>query len=249
VRAALVVLVVAMAVPSTAEAGRSQYGWLYGSEVIPERGAEIQTWVAEKNGRFDTNVKETSMWWGAFVGVSDQLELAFPVEFLWLRADDPRGAATFTIEKFGVEARYRFAKADPDPATAPKFVPLVRVGLKRDVGLRDVTILEADLVASYQSGRFHGLIDAGVVAKVSRDDAELELRPGAGIAIEVKEGLRFGAEFYSELAVDDDLKKSRWAGVGPNMAWTHGRFWLSASFLIGLYQIDTAPRVVWGILF
>ena len=31
-------------------AGRTPYGWLYGTEVMPERGAEIQTWVAEKNG-------------------------------------------------------------------------------------------------------------------------------------------------------------------------------------------------------
>jgi hypothetical protein len=62
-----------------------------------------------------------------------------------------------TIEKFGIEARYRFTKTDRDPdGVAPCSGPA-----KRDVTVRDVTILEADLVTSYQSGPFHGLIDLG----------------------------------------------------------------------------------------
>ncbi|MEO8702570.1 MAG: hypothetical protein ABI867_21175 [Kofleriaceae bacterium] len=245
-RAFLAVLVL-LAVPATAHAGRSQYGWLYGSEVLPERGVEVQTWVYEKNGRTDTNIHETSMWWGALVGVTDNFELVFPVEFLWLKAD--ASPATFTVEKFGVEARYRFVKTDPEKPDG--VAPLLRLALKRDVTVRDVAILEADFVTSYQSGRFHGLLDLGVTGRISSDgdNNSVELRPGFGIAIETKKDLRFGAEFYAELPLDSNLKQLQWAAVGPNMAWTHGRFWLSASFLIGLYQIDTAPRVIWGILF
>jgi len=59
--------------------------------------------------------------------------------------------------------------------------------------------------------------------------------------------LRVGAEVYSELSLDS--KKESWVVVGPNAAWTQGRFWLSASFGIGVYQIETAPRVQWGIMF
>jgi hypothetical protein len=247
VRAVLAVLVVISAV-QTAEAGRTQYGWLYGSEVLPEGGVEVQTWVYEKNGRGDdpTKTRETLFWWGALVGVTDQFELVFPVEFFWQKIDGAANAS-FTIEKFGIEARYRFTKTDlenPDGVA-----PLFRVSAKRDVTVRDVTILEADLVTSYQSGPFHGLIDLGMVARLSENDAQLDLRPGAGVAIEVKKDLRFGAEGYGEIFLDDDLKKFSWLGVGPNVAWTKGRFWLSASFLIGVYQIDTAPRVLWGILF
>ena len=244
-RAVLVVLAV-LAIPAGAEAGRSQYGWLYGSEVLPERGVELQTWVYERNDRTDANLKETSLWWGAIVGVTDRLELVFPVEFLWLKSDASPNA-TFTVEKFGVEARYRFVKTDPENPNG--IAPLLRIAAKRDIAVRDHAIVEADFVASYQAGRFHGLVDLGVVARVSSDDSRVEVRPGAGVAIEVKTDLRIGAEFYSELNLDSALKQSRWAGVGPNMAWTHGRFWLSASYLVGVYQISTAPRVVWGILF
>ncbi|HEU0033462.1 MAG TPA: hypothetical protein VFQ53_22680 [Kofleriaceae bacterium] len=232
---------------TTADAGRSQYGWLYGTEVIPERGAEIQTWVAEKNGRTDDDLKETSLWWGALVGVTDQLELAFPVEFVWLRPDgvSPRPPATFSLEKFGVEARYRFVSQDPEDA--PPFAPLLRVGVKRDISVRDAVRAEADLVMSYEAGRFHGLVDLGAIADIGKDETHVELRPGAGVSIKVTDELRVGGEVYSEISMDDEYES--WAAVGPNLAWTHGRFWLSASYLVGVYQIDNAPRIVWGVLF
>jgi hypothetical protein len=225
-----------------ADAGRSQYGWLYGTEVMPERGAEVQTWVAEENGRNNTNLKETSLWWGALVGVTDQLELAFPVEFVWLRADGP---ANFTVDKFGIEARYRLVSQDPEDA--PDFAPLVRVAVKRDVTVRDVTRVEGDLVASYQKGRFHALVDAGFIGDLGPDKLHFEFRPGAGVSIRVKGELRLGGEVYSELSLDDN--GTSWAAAGPDIAWTHGRFWLSASYLIGIHKIDNAPRAVWGIAF
>jgi hypothetical protein len=116
--------------------------------------------------------------------------------------------------------------------------------------VRDTTIAEADLVVSYQSGRFHGLVDAGVVARINPDDGvKMELRPGAGVSIEVKKDLRLGGELYGEVFLDEELKNASWLGVGPNISWTKGRFWISASFLVGIYQIETAPRALWGILF
>ncbi len=244
-RAALGVLIaLGVSIPSVAEAGRSQYGWLYGSEVMPERGAEVQTWVAEENGRGGGVLKETSLWWGALVGVTDRLELAFPVEMLWQRVDG--APASFTVDKFGVEARYRFVSQDPEDK--PDIAPLVRVALKRDVSVRNAVLAEADLVVSYESGRFHALIDAGVVGAITSDQSHFEFRPGAGVSIQVKGDLRLGAEYYSELSLDDNGQKS-WAAAGPNLAWTHGRFWLSAAYLIGIHEIDNAPRAVWGIAF
>jgi hypothetical protein len=36
---------------------------------------------------------------------------------------------------------------------------------------------------------------------------------------------------------------------GPNLALTHGRFWLAGTFGIGVFGIDSAPRLNWGIAF
>ena len=233
-----------LAAATPAHAGRTFYGWLYGTEVMPERGAEIQTWVLEENGtRGDANVKESLIWWSPLIGVTDQLELALPVELTWSRGAD--GDADFTFSRWGAEVRYRFVTQDPEDA--PPFAPLVRFAIKRDVGSRDAIQPELDLVMSYETGRVHVLVDLGVVGQFTRDDHRLEFRPGAGISVEVVGDLRLGAEAYAELDLDDSANS--WAIVAPNLAWSHGRSWISAAMGIGIYQIDNAPRVMWGIAF
>ena len=231
------------AVPGAAEAGRTPYGWLFGTEVLPERSAEIQTWVSEENGTPPANRRETWLSWSALVGVTDRLELAVPVELRW--RDQAGTTPSFTMNWFGLEARYRFVSQDP--VEAPALAPLVRVAIKRDVTVRDRVRAEADLVASYSAGRVHALVDVGVVGERDPDNSHLELHPGAGVSVAITDELRLGAEVYAEISLDDD--REDWVAAGPNIAWTHGRFWLSAAFGIGLHQIDTAPRVVWGILF
>lgn len=231
------------ALAGDAAAGRTHYGWLYGTEVMPERGAEIQTWVAETNARGDLDRSESLLWWGPLVGVTDRLELALPVEATWAEADGVE--PDFTFSRWGVEARYRFVSQDPEEA--PPFAPLVRIGLKREVGVRDAARPELDLVLSYEAGRVHALVDLGIVGEITRDDARFEVRPGAGVSIETIDDLRVGAEAYAELDLDDSDRS--WAAIGPNIAWSHGRFWASAALGIGIYQIRTAPRVMWGIAF
>lgn len=232
------------ALTAGAQAGRSQYAWLYGAEVLPEKSVEVQQWVYERNGLIDDTVKDTALWWGVLVGLSDQLELVIPVELLWRRVD---GMGTeFTIEKYGAELRYRFNKLDSEKPDG--FGPLVRIAAKRDVESRDTTIGEADFVLAYQSGKFHAQVDLGAIARINADP-EVELHPALGVSLEVKRNLRLGVESIAVLNLDRTLNKRDWAGVGPNMSWTSGRFWLSASFLIGIHQIDTAPRFIWGVLF
>jgi hypothetical protein len=239
----LTFLIVACLVPRTAEAGRSFYGWLYGTEVMPERGVELQTWILETNGKYADDGKESSIWWGPLIGITDRLELSLPIEMEWLISDTTE--PSFTFRRFGIEARYRLASADP--VDAPALVPLVRLAIKRDVVVRDAVRAEGDLVASYEVGAVHALVDVGIVADIGPDDRRWELRPGAGVSVEVATDLRIGAELYSEL--DLESASESWATVGPNLAWTHGRFWLSAAFGIGIYHVTTAPRVMWGIAF
>jgi hypothetical protein len=210
---------------------------------MPERGAELQTWVYETNEKYGTNdVKETSIWWGPQIGVTDQLEISLPIEMYW--TSDPVKPG-FHFRRYGVELRYRLAV--PDPVEAPPIVPLVRIAAKRDVTLEDKVRLEGDVVVSYEAGAVHFLADIGFIADIAAGGRHAEVRPGAGVSIRVADGLRIGAELYSELSMDSD--GVTWAAVGPNLAWTHGRFWLSAMFGIGVYHIQTAPRLTWGIAF
>ena len=242
-RIALASLVVACFLPRTADAGRSFYGWLYGTEVMPERGVELQTWILDENNKYATHTQESSIWWGPLIGITDKLELVLPIEMEWTRSDVEKGS--FTFKRFGLEARYRLVSQDP--VDAPAFAPLVRVAVKRDVIARDDVRVEADAVGSYEVGSVHALIDVGFISDIQSGTQHSELRPGGGVSVRVTDGLRVGAEVYSELSLDS--KGESWAVVGPDVAWTHGRFWLSGALGIGIYHVKVAPRVMWGIAF
>src|SRR5262245_49821472 len=139
-----------VAAPGSAHAGRTFYGWLYGSEVMPERGVELQSWITEKNFEFR---EETNWLFGAQVGITDQLELGLPLEIDWFRDIDPMTMMTTGVgtrfARFGAELRYRFVTQDP--VDAPAVVPLLRVAAKRLIGDRGGIQPEADFVLSYES--------------------------------------------------------------------------------------------------
>jgi hypothetical protein len=243
-----VVALALLSAPGTAEAGRTFYGWLYGTEVMPERGVEITNIIDEENDRGgDAHIHWTTWGFSAEVGVTDQLTIAFPMDFVWRRAGGGANPGSFSFEQFGIEARYRFVSSDP--VDAPPFAPLLRVGLMRSVLARDTLIAEADLVASTttESGAVHALVDLGYVGSYLGDQTVHLIRPGAGVSFKVIGDFRLGAEVFASIDAENEV--NRWVVVGPNAAWTHGRMWVSGSFGIGVYQIKTAPRVVWGIMF
>jgi hypothetical protein len=238
-----------IAMPSVAFAGRSFYGWLYGTDVLPERGVELGTWVQEENGQGNNPgpANETRWWEAVEVGITDQLEVVFPLEIAWDQGVNGNADAQFTsFDRFGIDARYRFVTSDP--VHAPALVPLLRVAVMQDIRLGG-TIMEADAVASYNVGRFQAAVDLGLYGEAGLGSANdvFELHPSAGISIAVVEQLRLGAEVHAEHAFDPT--SNTWVAVGPNLAWTHGRFWLSAAYGFGVTGITDAPRVQWGVAF
>lgn len=244
----LVLIAALMVAPGSAHAGRTFYGWLYGSEVMPERGVELQSWITEEN--FEGGHEENTWLFGAQVGVTDRFELGFPVEIDWYHDANLMPPASTKFARYGIEGRYRFVSADP--VDAPAVVPLLRVGLKRMISAPDRHGFqpELDFVLSYESGIVQALIDLGVVAQVrSEGDPTAQIRPGAGVSVLVDEAhdLRVGAEIFAEIPTVGES----WFIAGPNASWTHGRFWISGVLGIGLNQsfINTAPRVQWGIAF
>lgn len=231
--------------PSTAHAGRTQFTWLYDTETLPERGVELVQWLLEENGKGDAKENETLVWWGPIVGVTDQLELALPVEISFGQEGDGPGATN--IERFGAEARWRLVTSDPDDA--PAVVPLVRLGAKRVVNERGYYRIEPGATVSAQLGsRLRFVVDATAIVKLRPDSTKVELRPGAGFLVSIFDDVQIGAEVFSEIGIDDP-DTTDWVAVGPDLAWTHGRFWLSAGFPIGVVGIESAPRMNWGIAF
>lgn len=212
---------------------------------MPERGVELQSWITEENFAERT---QTSWLFGALVGVTDRFELGFPLEIDWFRGPGQMPGTTIAatqFSRFGIEGRYRFVMQGP--VDGPAVVPLVRVAVKRLTANRDAVQPEVDFVLSYESGIVQVLADLGFAAVLDPDDQAYELRPGLGVSVLVADDLRVGAEGFAKVRSEG----GSWVIAGPNLSWTHGRFWISGAFGIGIVQdrIETAPRVQWGIAF
>jgi hypothetical protein len=221
----LLVWVAIAAAPGSAHAGRTFYGWLHSTDVMPERGVELQTWISDESKiEEEANRSETTWGVGPFVGITDQLELGLPLEVLWFGTPGVGGGTA--LYDYGAELRYRLVTQDPEDA--PAFAPLVRLAVNRLVLFRDTVQPELDIVGT-------------------RDEHHFELRPGVGVSFNVVDDFRVGAEVFAQISLDDD--GSSWAIAGPNLSWTHGRFWVSAVYGIGFYRIKDAPRMQWGIAF
>lgn len=244
----------ALLTPATAHAGRNFYGWLTDTDVMPERGVEVQSWLAEENHDKTDNGRSVTEWGVApYIGVTDQVELALPVAVEWFGKTG--GSAGTALSNFGGELRYRMVTNDPQDR--PPFAPLVRFGLRRLVRERDTTEANVGFSGSYEEGRVHALADVNFIGDVNRSDSGFALHAGAGVSIQVVGDVRLGAEAFAEISLKQMKPAiplameppSTWIIVGPGGSWTHGRFWLSAVYGIGLANIGTAPRVQWGIAF
>jgi hypothetical protein len=238
----LVALYLVALFPASAHGGRTHFGWLYGTTTLPQRTVELETWFLEESGKGDDQLDEALLWWGPVLGLTDEVELAVPVEVGWREV--PFDAPETEIERFGAEMRWRLVPSDPVEAGA--LAPLVRFGVKRVVPRRGIYQTEADAVLSYDLGRIHVALDLGAIARIG-EGVYVELRPGAGTSVRVFRELRLGAEAYAEIGLREE--SSTWVTAGPNLSWALGRFWIAASAPVGLRGIDIAPRVNMAIAF
>lgn len=235
--AALGVLAAGLVAARDAGAAARRFAWLQDTDVLPERNVELEWWVWER-------ARETpgAVWFVAsgVIGLTDHLELSLPLE-LGIRGDGERALADY-----GLDLRVRLASADP--AKVGPLVPLLRLGARRLVQ-SDEARLDLDAVLSLTAGRLHAVIDAGGFALTGSE--QIYLAGGAGVSLRVTDELRVGAELHGEISLDQRDDDDRWISAGPNLSYTHGRFWLTASLPIGLHEAapDLLPRVIWGVAF
>ena len=224
-----------------AEAGRTHLAWSYGTDIVPERGTEIETWVLEENGEGDAKESETAFWWGPVMALTPHLEFAISIEAEYKDSKD--GAASPHFTRWGGDVRYRLQS--PDAVDAGPLATKLRAAAKRNIEDRSSYQLEGDVINSYHSGRVFALIDLGVVTERSPGAKESQFRPSGGISLRATKELRFGVESYGELLFEGE--GTSWYVVGPTISITSGRFWGAATYGIGVFGIRDAPRVTFGL--
>jgi hypothetical protein len=248
------------AMSGIASAGRTDFAWPYDTETLPKRGVELQTWIVELDdlgtGSSGLHLQQTDVWWETLIGVTDQLELSIPMIFKWEHGDGVQN--NFTFERYGLEGRYRFVEREDESGTAPAVVPLVRAAVFREVTNRGGIGFEGDLVLSYTAGPFHAVADARFAythvdlsasqMAAGKQAENYMAAPSVGISIKAVDDLRVGVEGYAQIAMTGSHEQDFYI-AGPDLSWTHGRFWITAVAGIGLHNIHAAPRVIWGVLF
>jgi hypothetical protein len=238
----LVVIALAVASSRSAFAGRSRFAWSYGTELVPEKGVELESWLVNTNQKGDTKENEFDWWFGPVFAITPHVELAIPLEAELV--DNHMDLALTQFVRFGAEIRYR--PQSPDPIDAGPFTNVFRFGVKRMLDKPAGIRTELDVVAMYQTGPVIAMIDLGAIDEHVTNDIDVaEIRPGAGVSVRVYKDLRLGAELYGELTVTGgDVS---WMTVGPTISYTSGRLWGAASFGPGVLGVRDAGRITFGV--
>jgi hypothetical protein len=234
VRAWLAVLVALQAWAPDAVAARRRFAWVWDTDTLPQRTVELEWWVSELTGyaqpRADLAVH-------GVVGLTDTLELALPLELRW------RPELGTDFYAYGLDLRWRLAS--PDLQEVGPVIPMVRAGVRRLIQT-DEAEFEGHVIVSIDAGRaVRAVLDTGATVRTGSGAAVLTF--GAGVSYALGEDLHLGIESYGEKSLhdaDDDF----WITAGPNLSFTHGRFWITAALPIGLHRDapDFLPRIVWA---
>lgn len=227
--------------PGVAQAGRRPYFWTYDTEVVPERGAEVETWLTERF--FDKGNDQAQIWSAPIIGLTDRVELVIPFEWSYWEA---KKATQF--DWYGAELRIRLS--DPDREVSGPFSALVRVGVYRPVRVRPELRFETNLVGRYEfSERCQATADVGAVAL--KNGPNRIVTYAAATSCKAIGDLRLGGEMFGELFFGSPVDQPSLTMVGPNFGFTHGRTWLAGGILFGV--TDSAPvamsRLIWAISF
>lgn len=232
-------LALAALAPGSARAAARRFAWLWDTDALPERTVELEWWVTERTHYPDSAAVLTV---ATVVGVTDNLELAIPVEAVWRPDTNETQLSTY-----GIELHLRLA--DSDRAKAPPLVPFLRVAARRDIQL-DAARLEANASASLDLGpALRVALDLGVAGATRGRDVAGTI--AAGLSFAAIDELHLGVELFAELPISSDGQDDAWLTAGPDLAWVHGRFWLTAALPIGVTSSAPRflPRVVWATAF
>jgi hypothetical protein len=242
-----------------ARAGIRPYLWTWDTQTIPQGDIELEGWLWVR-GHIDA-VKDGAgtvlqaplpatywTWFSPVIGVTNQLELAFPFQMAG-------NGAGFNLESFEVDARYRFfSRNDRGPLQ-----PLLRVAFHQ--AIRSAAMYsraEVNAVLSWGAlSEFHATADVGArvflpfLWTTQPVPVRVQLTYAAGASYPFTEYFRAGVEVFGELDVANGPAVSdlphHFAGL--NASFTFARGWITVGMLKGLTATSPnfMPRLIWAV--
>lgn len=243
-RGQLAALLLAVAVPFAAEAGRRPFIWGYDAEIVPEGDVELEQWLWERSASSVPGTKDSYwVWWAPVIGLSDHFELAIPFN---LAAQE---GGPVSLESFEVDLRYRLLSRQSD---AP-FQPLLRVAYHEAISFGQNRV-DANLVGTLPNlGNWHVNLDVGGRFGIAdgTHPATILGTYDLGVAYRAADEINLAVEAFGEIPLQG-IATGQHQFIGPSVEWTRGRFWITAGVLIGLTPIAPntpyyMPRIIWAV--
>ena len=250
----LVACVATLLFASHAEAGRRAFMFTWDTETVNAGDVELEQWLWAR-GLQENRTTAAWLWFSPIYGLHDRVELAFP----WEAVATVGGTR---ITNFTAEGRFRLY----DPNDGNRFVRnLIRVAYQQNfvhpdnAGLPDFTPwAHLNIVTSLGDVKgSHATIDVGgQIALSFGTNKVIKQTVGVGYTQRITDELRLSAEYFHELVFGGAPITLRPNGdpahhffVGPGIAYSRGRFWMTLGCLIGLTPATprVQPRLLIGI--
>ena len=247
--AAVVACIMGLTWAAPAQAGRRPFIWTFDTDIVPKGDVELEQWLWARSRAPGVPDRPSVywIWWGPVLGLSQHLELALPFQV--------RANRTVTqLESFEADFRYRLFPRGDDRA----FQPLVRAVWHQAINTAGPNRVDLDLVGSYQwESGFRAVVDLGVqvgVPALRGDEGPARILGTYSVGVSlpvIEDELRLSLESFGEFDLKDAGQDPH-LFVGPSVAWTFGRTWLTAGTLVGLTAVSSEtprfmPRLIWAV--
>jgi hypothetical protein len=238
-----------------------QWDWMRG----PTRNPQPVAWLPNQTAFHNPNLYY--VWWSPVIGLGEHLELAFPLQLV------DSGSAV-GLDFFSAEARWRLMPRGNDDW----FQMLFRAAVVQNVISYTPPGLQADVVSSLGNRRsLHAVLDLGIQVALpsieSSNNVELPSSPvdetydfvvltyDLGVTYPLSGGeWQVGVESYGEIGNATTWEKNSELQygtlyqfpqfyLGPDVAFSRGRFWFTAGCLLGLGRNAARfmPRFTWAV--
>ncbi len=243
------VLGLVLLLPTPAEAGRRPFIWAYDTEIIPKGGIELEQWlwVRSRSPEVPSSPARYWIWWAPIFGLTQRMEVALPFQIRSVRGNTQ-------LESFEADLRLRLQpRGDDGP-----YLQLIRLVYHHAIDTAAPSRMDVNFVQSY--GEPDGLrlvLDLGAqvgIPALRGEQGTVQLlgtySVGATYPI-VEDELRLSFEAFGELPLRG-LSGEQHHFVGPSLAWTSGRMWVTLGTLVGLTPLfpetpHFMPRLIWAV--
>ncbi len=236
VMSVLVIFAFLLSLAHNSYADKRSYVWTYEYQTMPKGHGEIEYYLTEEQKSIKKAKPNTWKHWVELeYGVTNHFDISMYQQF---KQSNGVSSNTFEYDGFKIRGRYRILEKDKLPVDTLLYLEYIR-----NDNLDKPNVLEAKVVIAKDIWNFnlaYNQIFKQELASGGKTDHEY----AAGISYPITPSFKIGLESKGNYT-------DRKYYVGPTVAWSSSKFWVSAGVVGGLNKRgdDLQARLIVGIPF